>query len=529
VTSTARIAAALLLAGSALGTPVATAQDAAPPQTIPALAEWTPAAGTWTLPARPRVFVRPADRGRLIGEARQLATDLRALTGHAVTVIARRGARARAGDIVLRSAPPDPRLGAEGYVLRIGSRFEVTAPTAAGIFYGGRTLLQLLRVGRPIARGEARDRPRYPERGLMIDLGRRVYPPAWIEAHIRDMAYLKLNLLHLHLTDDQRWGVQSEVHPELTSPGALTKQQVRGILAFAERHHVTVVPEIDMPGHMGSVLAKHSNLELKALTLFSPPQTPDTRKLDITNPAALALVKQILDEYMPLFPGPYWHVGGDEYVSPAMYPLYPQLLTDAIARYGPFAQTKDEMLGFFNWVDSIARAHGKTLRAWHDELGPGSALHANSDIVVEWWISFSPLSEPRPPTPQQLLASGHRIVNAGWFPTYYTGDIGPIQGKPSVADAYETWAPDRFCTATASDTLLEPCAVVAPDEPSNLGSKINAWNNAELSLAQIAEGLYPRLRMLSQKTWGSRALTPSYSVFERIMGVLGHAPGYVDQ
>jgi hexosaminidase len=342
------------------------------------------------------------------------------------------------------------------------------------------------------------------------------------------MAYLKLNVLHLHLTDDQRWGIESETHPELTSPGALTKRQVRDLIAFAARHHVTVMPEIDMPGHMGSVLAKHPDLELKAGFVIGPPQTPDTRKLDITNPAALELVKELLDEYLPLFPGPYWDVGGDEYVSPAMYPLYPQLLTDAITRYGPFAGFKDEMLGFFNWVDGIVRAHGKTLRAWHDELGPGSVLHANSDIVVEWWISFSPLSEPRPPTPQQLLASGHDIVNSGWFPTYYTGDIGPIQGKPSVSKAYETWQVNQFCTATAFDTILEACAVVSPDEPGNLGSKINAWNNAELSLAQISEGLAPRLRVLAQKTWNSPALTPSYAGFEKVIAALGHAPGYVD-
>jgi hexosaminidase len=523
----ARIAAGFVLLGAPVCASPAGAAEAPVPQTIPALQRGTPAGGTWALRKHPRIVVRRADRKRLLGEARQLAADLGALTGRHVAVTARRRARARRGDVLI-SLRHDGELGGEGYELRVGSRFEIAAPTSAGVFYGGRTLLQLVRGGRPVVRGRARDWPRYPERGLMIDLGRRLYPQDWIEAHIREMAYLKLNLLHLHLTDDQRWGIQSETHPEIVSPGALSKQQMREILAFAHRHHVTVVPEIDMPGHMGSVLAKHPDLELRAATAVSPPQTPDTRKLDIVNPDALAMVKQILDEYLPLFPGPYWHVGGDEYVSPAMYGLYPQLQTDAIARYGAFARTKDEMLGFFNWVDSIVRAHGKTLRAWQDELGPGSVLHANSDIVAEWWISFSPLSEPRPPTPQQLLASGHRIVNAGWFPTYYTGDIGPIQGKPSVANAYESWAPNQFCTATAADMILEPCAVVAPDEQGNLGSKINAWDNHELTLAQIAAGLFPRLRMLAQKTWGSRPLTPSYTEFERIMAVLGHAPGYVD-
>jgi hexosaminidase len=359
----------------------------------------------------------------------------------------------------------------------------------------------------------------------MIDLGRRVYAPAWIEAHIRELAYLKLNLLHLHLTDDERWGIESTSHPEIVSPHALTKRQLRRILGLASRYHVTVVPEIDMPGHLGSVFKAHPELELDT-TVGTVPPGP-SRKLDITRSAALRFVRDLLDEYLPLFPGRYWHMGGDEYMTPAQYSLYPQLAAYASHRYGSRANTKDAILGFVNSVDSIVRAQGKRLRAWHDELRDGAVLRANPDILAEWWVNISPLSDPQPPTPQELLAEGHRIMNAGWYPTYYTGDVGPIKGKPDMRTAYESWQVNQFYgPELGSSRVRFPPYVISAGERRNVGSKLNVWNDAELTLAQIARGLYPRLRVMAQKTWRSRPLTSSYSAFGRIMASIGHAPGY---
>jgi hexosaminidase len=417
------------------------------------------------------------------------------------------------------------RLGAEGYRLRVGRVLEIAARTRAGAFYGGRTLLQLLRQQKPIRRGRALDWPRYPERGLMIDLGRRVYTARWIRREIRQLAYLKLNLFHWHLSDDQRWGIESDTHPEIVSEPHLTKPQVRRLVAFARRHHVTIVPEFDMPGHMGSILDQHPGLELQPVA-GDPPPHPSTRKLDITNPAALRFVKSLIEEYLPLFPGPYWHVGADEYLSPAEFDRYPQLAAYARQRYGPDARTEDAILGFVNWVDRIVRKHGKTLRAWHDELGDGGAITVNPDVVVEWWINFSPLSDPRPPTPGELLAGGHRIMNAGWFPTYYTGDLGPVEGRPDMRKAYEEWAVNEFAGPTIAGQIIEKPYFISPAARRNLGSKINAWENTNLTLSQIAAGLEPRLAVIAQKTWNSPPLTGSYAGFERIRAAVGTAPGY---
>lgn len=504
---------ACLLVAGLLAAPAGAGAANPRPETIPALRLWHGGTGSTRLSRASRIVVPPRWRVRLRPVANLLAQELRL---RAVV-----GGRAHPGDIVLSLGAPHRRLGTEGYRLRIGRWVTITARTAGGAFYGTRTLLQLLHRSRRLERGSAEDWPRYPVRGLMIDLGRRVYPVEWIIGEIRQLAYLKLNLLHLHLTDDQRWGIRSKSHPELASPGALTEPQLKRILAVAARYHVTVVPEIDMPAHVGALLAAHPDLELKAATALSPPQSPDSRKLDISSPAALALVKQLLDEYLARFPGPYWDVGGDEYLTPAAEPAYPQLETYAQQHYGPNATVKDAILGFFNWVDGIVRAHHKTLWAWHDELGGGTAVTAAPDIQAGWWIDLSPLSEPRPPTPQQLLDGGHAILNQGWFPTYYTEDLGPIQGKPSMAKTYETWEVNQFCSPTENDQFFEPCYVISPSDRRNLGSTINAWDDHELSLSELRSGLEPPLMVLAQKTWQSPELTSSYAGFEPIMAAIG--------
>ncbi len=458
-----------------------------------------------------------------MGEGRELAADIGALVHRRLAVEL---GQARAGDVVLTIARRDRRLGTEGYSLSIGSAFVISAPTRAGVFYGGRTLLQLLHEHRPIPRGRARDWPRYPERGLMLDVSRTVYPVAWITREITQLAYLKLNVLHLHLTDDQRWGIASATHPEIVGPHALTKSDIRAILRVAARYHVLVVPEVDMPGHLAALLAKHPELELKAsgaLSSGSPIEYVND-KLDITNPAALALVHQLLDEYMPLFPGRYWDMGDDEYMTPAEYALFPQLEAYAIRTYGPGATIADAIHGFINWVDRIVRAHGKTLRLWNDQLAGTGLVPVNRDVVVDWWINTSPFGDPVTVAPSELIAEGHEVLNAGWFPTYYATDLGPVAGKSNMQQAYEDWRVDQFEGPELTSGMMQPPQTVPADSPLLLGSMLSVWGPLPESITQTAAGIAPRLAVIAQKTWDAPELTPSYAGFERIIREVGSAP-----
>jgi hexosaminidase len=438
----------------------------AKPLTIPALREWQSAPGAFELRRSGRVVV--ADP-RLAPDAELFARELKLRAVEAEA--------ARPGDIELALGSRDRRLGSEGYALHVGATLRIEARAAAGAFYGTRTVLQLLRRGRAIPGGRARDWPRYPERGLMIDNGRRYFSPAWIKRQIRLLAYLKLNQLHLHFSDNEGFRIESESHPEIVSARHLTKRQVRDIVEFARRRHVRVIPELDMPGHLRAALADHPELRLR----------DHADKLDIALPAARRFCRDLILEYLELFPGRYWHAGADEYLSTA----------------------GEAYIDFINWIDRLVRAHGRTLRIWHDGL---SGTRLRRDVVVEWWADHAG------PSPPELLAQGHRVLNAGWWPTYYVagGPLGKVH--PSARVAYEQWQVNLFGGLALNSPTPGSLQRVSPGTRRVLGSELHVWNDVPFNetVAEIARGIAPRLRVLAQKTWDTPPPAGGYAGFLRV-------------
>jgi hexosaminidase len=228
-----------------------------------------------------------------------------------------------------------------------------------------------------------------------------------------------------------------------------------------------------MPGHMQAALAAHPELRVAG--------RPD--ELDFTKPAARRFARDLILEYLKLFGGRYWHAGADEFVGAG------------------------DFIGFVNWIDRLVRGHGRTLRVWHDGLAKSGLRR---DVVVEWW------AEHAGPSPSELLARGHRILNAGWWPTYY--DVGPLGAvKPSMELAYDTWQVNLFgglainTPAPASPLQRVPARRV-------LGSELHVWNDDPTAetVEQTARGIARRLRVLAQKTWGSPPPAPTYAGFERL-------------
>jgi hexosaminidase len=477
------------------------------PFTIPALREWTGGHGTFALPKRPRI-VAPRRLNRV---ARTLADDLR-------------GSTAGRGEIHLALDGSVPRP--EAYTLSVGKHgVRIAARTSTGVFWGTRTLLQLVHCSRRLPLGHARDWPRYPDRGLMIDNGRKYFTPKWIAREIKRLSYLKLNRLHLHFSDNQGFRIQSRTHPEAVSDVHLSQRDVHELIALGERYHVKLVPELDMPGHLQAALAKHPELQLADA---SGQRAPD--KLDYTKPEARKFARDLIEEYMALFPAREWHMGADEFLSvilpptEADYARYPQLEAYAKATYGPTANAKDGFLGFVNEIDALVRGHGKTLHVWNDGLDGGNAVKLRPDIVVEWWNN--PAGPGSGPGPDDFIAQGHRVLNAGWFPTYYVSGSSDTSAppRPDMGWAYEDWDVNRFLGAYyASHDVHEPEFVVPPGEPLNRGSELHVWNDdptAETE-AQIAAGIAPRLRVIAQKTWHSPLLVPDHDSFERLARRVG--------
>jgi hexosaminidase len=359
----------------------------------------------------------------------------------------------------------------------------------------------------------------------MIDNGRKYFTPKWIAREIRRLSYLKLNRLHLHFSDNEGFRIESHTHPEAVSDPHLTQKQLKSLVALGRRYHVELIPEIDMPGHMRAALAKHPELQLADV---NGQKAPD--KLDYTKPEARKFARELIGEYMRVFPAREWHIGADEFLSvilpptPADYARYPQLQAYAKQTYGPTANAKDGFLGFVNDLAKLARDHGKTPRVWNDGIDGGSAVKLRPDIVVEWWNN--PAGPGTGPGPQDWIDAGHPVLNAGWFPTYYVsgGTTSSVPPRPDMAWAYEDWDVNRFLGAYyTSREAHEPEFVLAPGERLNRGSELHVWNDdpsAETE-AEIAAGIAPRLRVIAQKTWGTPLLVPAYADFERLAARVG--------
>jgi hexosaminidase len=194
------------------------------PATIPALREWHGSEGSFELRGSSRIVIPRRHRTRLRATARLLAADIRRATGRRPRVVAIRGRRLRRGDVRLGLGARASDLPREGYRMRIARAVRVAARAPAGVFYATRTLLQLISADPGVPRGRVRDWPRYPERGLMVDVGRKYFTPRWLESHIRELGWLKLNYLHLHLSDNEGFRIESDRHPEIVSERHLTKK-----------------------------------------------------------------------------------------------------------------------------------------------------------------------------------------------------------------------------------------------------------------------------------------------------------------
>ncbi|MEO3974066.1 glycoside hydrolase family 20 protein [Streptomyces sp. CAU 1734] len=467
----------------------------AAPATIPAVRSHVPARGPGWRPGPGTGVVVAAGAAGLADEARLLARELR---------IAYRGeAPARAGDVELALARGVPG-GPESYTLTTrDGRVRISGPAEAGVFYGTRTLKQAVRSGGAMPEGVVRDGPARPQRGLMVDTARKHFTAAWLEARVREMADLKLNQLGLHFSDDQGFRIESRTHPEIVSRDHLTKAEVRRIVGLAASLHITVIPEIDSPGHLGALLARHPGLQLRDAAGRAV-----RGAIDIGQPASARIVDELLGEYGELFPGAYWHVGGDEYQALTRRDpeaSFPRLAALARREYGPGGRVQDLAT---RWVNDRAAAlslPGRTAKVWNDGLFRGGRVSVDKDIEVEYWTGKEIGARP----PEEYLAEGRRVVNVNDEYLYYVLGEPNDFAYPTGRRIYEQWTP-----------LVLRGTRPVPEKYAGqiLGGRFAIW--CDLADArtpeQIARGIAMPLRATSQKLWDARTPARDWAGFQRL-------------
>ncbi|WP_137993784.1 beta-N-acetylhexosaminidase [Streptomyces vilmorinianum] len=474
-------------------TPTRTYPLSTAPLTVPAVRSHEPARGPgWRPVPEAGVVVAPGS-GALADEARLLAGELK---------IAYRGAvPARAGDVELALGG---KGAAESYTLTTrDNRVRITGPDEAGVFYGTRTLKQSVKGSGAMPEGVVEDGPAKPQRGLQVDTARKHFTAAWIEARLREMADLKLNQFGLHFTDDQGFRIASDSHPEVVSADHLSKAEVRRIIALARSLHITVVPEIDSPGHLGAVLRAHPDLQLRSVA-----GVPRRGAIDISKPASARIVDDLLREYAELFPGGWMHLGADEYQAltvrdPAA--SYPQLAQAARQKYGAQAGIEDLAEGWLNDRAAVVRAAGKTAKAWNDGFFRGGLVNADSRIEVEYWTG----KEIGARTPTGYLAEGRKVVNLNDEYLYYVLGEPNQFTYPTGRRIYEQWTPL---------VLRGTTPVPARYGPQILGGRFAVWcdlSNAQTQ-AQVAAGIRMPLTATAQKLWDERKPAMSWAAFQAL-------------
>ncbi|MFB8027075.1 family 20 glycosylhydrolase [Streptomyces sp. NPDC056465] len=461
------------------------------PRTIPAVREHTPARGPGWKPAKDSAVVA-ADPG-LADEAKLLAEELK---------IGYRGEKApRSGDVELALSG---KGGPESYTLRTeGDRVTISGPGQAGVFYGTRTLKQSLNADGTMPEGTVRDTPDRPQRGLNLDIARKHYSAGWIEDRLHEMADLKLNQLGLHFSDDQAFRIESDTHPEVVSDEHLTKAEVRRIVKLAQSLHITIVAEIDSPGHLGAVLEAHPDLRLR-----NTQGVVREGAVDISKPESAEIVDDLLKEYAELFPGDWFHVGADEYQAltvsdPAA--SYPQLAAAARKKYGADATVQDLAEGWLNDRAAVITEAKKIPKAWNDGFFSGGTVTGDKGIEVEYWTGKEIGARP----PQEYLAEGRKVVNLNDEYLYYVLGEPNDFTYPTGERIYEQWTP----------FVLRGTEPVAERWSKQiLGGRFAVWGdfpNAQTQ-AQVAAGIRMPLNAVSQKLWDPGKPELSWAEFKTL-------------
>ncbi|MEU8264552.1 family 20 glycosylhydrolase [Micromonospora sp. NPDC048999] len=471
---------------------------------VPAPELVTPdAAADFTLPEDAVIRVAAAPAARDVAE--QLAELLRPATGYPLPVtdsapahpnaplmLTLSAAAQQGSESWQETAPGGAEIfqdlapgGGEGYRLDVsGVGVRIIAGTAAGLFYGVQTLRQLLPAAvesaTPVAErwvvpgGTIVDRPRFAYRGAMLDVARHFFPVEDVLRVIDHLARYKLNHLHLHLTDDQGWRIAIDAWPRLTEVGGTTevgggpggwytKDDYRRIVRHAARRHVTVVPEIDLPGHTNAALVAYPEL---APGKVAPPPYTGTEVgfsyVDPTDERAYDFVADVLGEVAALTPGPWLHIGGDE----------------------AFKVKGEAYTGFIERAQELVAATGKTVIGWH-QLAP--AAHADGR-VLQWWGTNGD-----DPVTAEAVRRGARLILSpakhAYLDMKYTPDT-PIghdwAGLIDVRTAYD-WDPAAHLADVPAEAVL---GVEAP-----------LWTESVTSLAEIEFMLFPRLPALAELGW----------------------------
>ena len=406
------------------------------------------------------------------------------------------------GSVVLAIGGDHP---AGGYSLDItGDGVAIEAVDEAGLFAGIQSFKQLT-VDGTAQLTRIDDYPRFAYRGAMLDVARHFFDVDSVKRYIDDIAVLKFNYLHLHLTDDQGWRLQIDSWPALTEIGAstqvngggggfYTKDDYREIVEYAAANYITIVPEIDVPGHTNAALSAYPELSCDGRKV-KPYEGIEVgfSSLCIPNDVTYQFLDDVVREVVELTPGPYIHLGGDE----------------------SLATTDEDFLAFIARATALAAEHGKTIIGWH-EMGRSDELPAGT--IGQYWSYTTPQEGAAEHTLSFVKQGGSVIMspaNVAYLDMQYpdTDEFGLVwaEGPTTVQEAYE-WDPAKVVDGIGDDQLL---GVEAP-----------IWSETLVTIDDVEFMAFPRVAAIAEVAWSPAGGTwaefePRVAAFGKHLDALG--------
>ncbi|WP_051651884.1 beta-N-acetylhexosaminidase [Prevotella sp. P6B1] len=386
----------------------------------------------------------------------------------------------------------------EGYMLNVSQKgFRIEGGSAAGVFYGIQTLRKAAANGTEFAAATITDTPRFSWRGMHLDCSRHFFSVDFVKKYIDLLAMHNMNVFHWHLTDDQGWRIEIKKYPKLTTIGSqrsgtvlginadlddsiphggyYTQQQAREIVEYAQERHITVVPEIDMPGHMLAALACYPELGCTG----GPYQVGHywgvyKDVLCVGNPKVYEFVEDVLTEIMDIFPSEVIHIGGDE---------APTEKWEHCAKCNSLNLKHTTYQGFFTKrVFDFITAHHRRVLGWDEILEASPA-----DAMIMSWRGSAPGS--------QAAQTGHDVVMSPTSHCYFDYQQSKeTSHEPSRCSGYipveKVYALDPA-----------PDSIPADARKHILGGQANIWTEHLFTEGMVEYQALPRMSALAEVLW----------------------------
>ncbi len=476
--------------------PPPTPKDLGQEHLIPQPVSLTATGSSFALNATTTINI--AENDEALQQLAQYFSDLLSpATGFSLPVQAHNGATNENG-IALSLVKDNSQLGTEGYELIITETgIKLMAAQPAGLFRGMQTIRQLLparieqqsRQEGPweIASGTIRDYPAYEYRGAMLDVSRHFFEVEDVKRFIDFLAAYKMNFLHLHLSDDQGWRIEIKSWPNLTEHGGstevgggdggfYTQEEYTDLVKYAQERYITIVPEIDMPGHTNAALASYPELNCsgKSPELYIGTEVGFST-LCTQKEVVYQFVDDVIRELAAITPGPYIHIGGDESHVTAL----------------------EDYIPFINRVQDIVAAHGKTMIGW-DEVTEAD-LKPNS--IAQFWAKADNAKKAVEKGAKVIMSPATRIYLDMQYDS--TTELGLHWAAYIEVDSSYIWDPNTM--------------VAGVDKENILGIEAPLWTETITNMDEIEYMVFPRLPGVAEIAW-----SPSPRNWENYKIRLGH-------